>query len=129
MLAGSLASFLFVLPGAAFGVRFLGVAIGLLLATVGVLTTKTERKGQDWFYTPNSYLGLAIASLILGRIAYRVWTMLRMSEDFGRDFVANQILSGNPVGRVMILAVLVYLATYNTAVLARCHWKLAKTDA
>jgi len=121
LLSGLFAAFLVALPGEGLGVRLLGVLIGLVLATIGVITTKTEQEGKEWFFSPNLYLGLVILSLFLGRIIYRLWLVLRMSEAEREAIELGQVFTGNPIGRILLIALLVYFAAYHAGVLARCR--------
>jgi cytochrome b561 len=48
-----------------------GVAMGAGLAWFGLRHTKFEKTDQGDFYTPHTYIGLAVSLLLLARIAYR----------------------------------------------------------
>lgn len=48
-----------------------GVAGGLLLGWFGLRHTKFEVTAQGRFYTPHTYIGLAVSALLIGRLAYR----------------------------------------------------------
>ena len=117
-LTGLFAAVLVVLPGESLGVRLMGVVIGLVLAVIGVITTKIDQEGQDWFFSPNLYLGLVILSLFLGRIAYRILLVLKMSDADRGVTDLGQVFSGNPIGRILLMALLVYFAAYHAGVLA-----------
>jgi len=73
---------LFALLGVLFAVRaardmdFLGallggVAAGAALGWFGLRHTKFERTAQGVFYTPHTYIGLAVSMLLIARLAYR----------------------------------------------------------
>jgi hypothetical protein len=49
-----------------------GIACGAALATVGLRHTKFEVTPEGSFYTPHTYIGVAVAALFLGRLAYRL---------------------------------------------------------
>jgi hypothetical protein len=49
-----------------------GIACGAALATVGLRHTKFETTPEGSFYTPHTYIGVAVAALFLGRLAYRL---------------------------------------------------------
>jgi cytochrome b561 len=49
-----------------------GFACGALLAWFGLQHTKFERTTQGEFYTPHTYIGMAVSLLLIGRIAYRL---------------------------------------------------------
>lgn len=122
-LAGIIAAVFIVLPGEAIGFRILGFSIGLILALIGVMTTKLDKEGDQWFYTPNLYLGLAILSLFLGRIIYRLSMFFKLSEASRTDFDMSQVLTGNPIGRVVLIVLLMYFAVYHAGVLYRYRSK------
>ncbi len=49
-----------------------GLACGAALATVGLRHTKFEVTPEGSFYTPHTYIGVAVAALFLGRLLYRL---------------------------------------------------------
>ncbi len=49
-----------------------GIACGAALATIGLRHTKFEVTPEDSFYTPHTYIGVAVAALFLARLLYRV---------------------------------------------------------
>ncbi len=48
-----------------------GVAIGVVLAWVGLRMTKFEASEAVLFYTPNAVIGIALSLLFIGRLIYR----------------------------------------------------------
>jgi hypothetical protein len=48
-----------------------GIACGAALAVVGLRHTKFEVTPEGSFYTPHTYIGVAVAALFLGRLLYR----------------------------------------------------------
>lgn len=48
-----------------------GLACGALLAYVGLRHTRFEVTPEGRFYTPHTYIGLAVTLLFLGRVVYR----------------------------------------------------------
>jgi hypothetical protein len=52
-----------------------GVAAGVGLGVVGHRLTKFEQTAEGLFYTPNAHLGIALSMLLIGRIAYRMFTV------------------------------------------------------
>jgi hypothetical protein len=48
-----------------------GVAGGALLAWFGLKHTQFERTEGGVFYTPHTYIGLAVSALLIARLAYR----------------------------------------------------------
>ena len=53
-----------------------GVACGAALAVVGLRHTKFEVTPEGSFYTPHTYIGVAVAALFLGRLLYRLISVL-----------------------------------------------------
>jgi hypothetical protein len=53
------------------GALLAGVAGGVALGWFGLQHTKFEATAQGNFYTPHTYIGMAVSVLLLGRIAYR----------------------------------------------------------
>lgn len=54
-----------------FGAMAAGIVGGVALAWLGLRHTKFETTEQGSFYTPHTYIGLAVSALLIGRIAYR----------------------------------------------------------
>jgi hypothetical protein len=52
-----------------------GLACGLALAYVGLRHTRFEVTPQGRFYTPHTYIGLAVTLLLVGRLAYRLLSL------------------------------------------------------
>jgi hypothetical protein len=48
-----------------------GIACGAALAYVALRHTRFEVTAEGRFYTPHTYIGLAVTALFLGRLAYR----------------------------------------------------------
>ncbi len=53
------------------GAMFAGLAGGAALAWFGLRHTKFETTPQGNFYTPHTYIGVAVSALLLARVAYR----------------------------------------------------------
>jgi len=120
LLTGGLAVFFILFPGSGVGFKILGVAFGLVLAGIGIFTTKIEQEGGDWYYIPNRYLGIVLVSLIVGRITYRLWHF-RGLADLQAANSEGMNLALNPVGRMLLVALLIYYAVYNAGILGRRH--------
>lgn len=52
-----------------------GVACGAVLGYIGIRHTKFEVTREGRFYTPHTYIGLAVSALFLGRLLYRFLQM------------------------------------------------------
>jgi hypothetical protein len=54
------------------GAAVLGLAAGVLLAVFGASRTRFENIGQERYYVPHTYTGIAVSLLFVGRVAYRL---------------------------------------------------------
>jgi hypothetical protein len=54
-----------------FAALLAGITCGAALAYVGLRHTKFEVTPQGRFYTPHTYIGLAVTALFIGRLLYR----------------------------------------------------------
>jgi len=54
------------------GALLAGVAGGTALGWFGLQHTKFDVTEKGYFYTPHTYIGLAVSLLLIGRIAYRL---------------------------------------------------------
>jgi hypothetical protein len=57
----------------AFASALVGLAVGCLLGALGLLLTRWEKEPQSLHYTPNRWLVLALALVIVGRLVYGFW--------------------------------------------------------
>jgi hypothetical protein len=57
-----------------------GLALGALLALVGLRLTRFEATPEGHFYTPNPYIGVALSILFVGRIVYRLFVISTVSD-------------------------------------------------
>ena len=58
-----------------------GLALGVLLALVGLRLTRFEATPEGHFYTPNPYIGVALSVLFVGRLVYRLFLISTISDD------------------------------------------------
>jgi hypothetical protein len=68
-----------------------GLAVGAALATVGLRLTRFESNTEGEFYTPNTYIGVALSAALLARLAYRY-----IAVGPAAQAVAQQTANGNP---------------------------------
>lgn len=68
-----------------------GLAVGIVLALVGLRHTSFEVTPAGRFYTPNKWLGLVVTALLLGRLAAR---LLAISEGASQVAPGTSPLSG-----------------------------------
>ncbi|HST27166.1 MAG TPA: DUF1453 domain-containing protein [Rudaea sp.] len=97
-----------------------GIAGGVALAWLGLRHTKFETTEQGSFYTPHTYIGLAVSALLLGRIAYRfivVYPAAHAASQIGANpFAAYQ---KSPLTLAILGIVVGYYIAYYTGVLVR----------
>lgn len=93
-----------------------GLVAGAALAFVGLKLTRFELTPEGEFYVPNTYIGIGLTLLLVGRIAYRVMVL----------YVSSPTMEGPPPGLFQSAATLVvfglsagYFIAYNTGLLVR----------
>jgi hypothetical protein len=52
-----------------------GALVGVGFSFLGLRHTKFETTAEGHFYTPNTYIGVALSALLIGRIAYRFFVL------------------------------------------------------
>ena len=97
-----------------------GIACGAALAYVGLRHTRFEVTPEGRFYTPHTYIGVAVTALFLGRLVYRLVSLpYGASATVGADPNFAVAYQRNPL-TLGIFAVLVgYYALFYAGVLVR----------
>ncbi|TLY50089.1 MAG: DUF1453 domain-containing protein [Gammaproteobacteria bacterium] len=102
------------------GALLAGVAGGAALGWFGLQHTKFEATAQGKFYTPHTYIGIAVSALLLGRIAYRFLTvypsMHAAAQADQNPFAAYQ---KSPLTLAILGVVIGYYIYYYVGVLLR----------
>ena len=97
-----------------------GIAGGTALAWLGLRHTQFETTEQGSFYTPHTWIGLAVSALLIGRIAYRfmvVYPMAHAASQAGANpFAAYQ---KSPLTLAIFGIVIAYYIAYYAGVLMR----------
>lgn len=97
-----------------------GIAGGTALAWLGLRHTQFEITEQGSFYTPHTWIGLAVSALLIGRIAYRfmvVYPMAHAASQAGANpFAAYQ---RSPLTLAIFGIVIAYYIAYYAGVLMR----------
>ena len=97
-----------------------GIGSGAALAYVGLRHTRFEVTPQGRFYTPHTYIGVALTALLLGRMMYR---FVYLQFDGTAMANANQNLATayqkNPVTLGIFGVLLGYYALFYLGVLVR----------
>jgi hypothetical protein len=102
------------------GALLAGIAGGCVLAWFGLRGTKFETTPEGKFYTPHTYIGIAISLLFIGRIAYRflsVYPLAHAAADAGANpFAAYQ---KSPMTLAIFGIVVGYYVAYYIGVLVK----------
>jgi hypothetical protein len=93
-----------------------GLLAGGLLAWLGIHLTRFEFSEAGRFYTPNTYIGISVTSLLVGRIVYRALA-LRGAMSGGEDPVPSMFHS--PLTLVFFGITAGYYVVYCAGVLIR----------
>jgi hypothetical protein len=102
------------------GALLAGVAGGAVLGWFGLRHTKFEATGQGNFYTPHTYIGLAVSALLLGRVAYRVlaiYPSMQAAHQANEDPFAS--FQRSPLTLAILGVVIGYYICYFIGVLRR----------
>jgi hypothetical protein len=68
-----------------FGALAAGAAAGAVLGWFGLQHTKFEATAEGKFYTPHTYIGLAVSALLIARLAYRFLTVYPAMQTAAHD--------------------------------------------
>lgn len=112
------------------GVLVVGIACGAVLGYFGLKHTKFEVTSEGRFYTPHTYIGLAVMALFLGRLLYRFLGMyngLVPPANTGQDFAA--LYRHSPFTLAVIGAVVGYYVLYYVGVLQRTRPQVGRITA
>ncbi len=115
-----LAVLLFLLPSlskpAAAAASLAGLVVGGLIGLVGLRLTQFERTPERDYYTPNTYLGLAVFGVFLARLAYnftRVSAQMQALSASGQPPPPGlNSLTSSPLTAALLLMVLGYYLVY-----------------
>lgn len=112
------------------GVLVVGIACGAVLGYFGLKHTKFEVTSEGRFYTPHTYIGLAVTALFLGRLLYRFLGMyngLVPPANTGQDLAA--LYRHSPFTLAVIGAVVGYYVLYYVGVLQRTRPQVGRITA
>ena len=121
----ALAALLFLLPAlghpATAAASLVGLVVGGLVGLAGLSLTRFERAPDRDYYTPNTYLGLAVFGVFLARLAYN---FIRVSAQIQTLPAAGQPpptgfgnLTSNPLTAALLLMVFGYYLVYQAGLL------------
>lgn len=119
------ATLLFLIPSlsqpAAAAASLAGLVGGGLIGLAGLTLTRFERAPDRDYYTPNTYLGLAVFGIFLARLAYnftRVGAQMQALSATGHPPPSGlNGLTSNPLTAALLLMVLGYYLVYEGGLL------------
>ncbi|MGH8289802.1 MAG: hypothetical protein ACREV7_12380 [Steroidobacteraceae bacterium] len=102
------------------GALLAGIACGAVLGLFGLRYTKFEVTSEGRFYTPHTYIGLAVAALFVGRVLYRfleIYNGLIPATTAGQGLVTS--FQHSPFTQAVFGALVGYYVLYYAGVLRR----------
>lgn len=91
-----------------------GVAIGAALGWFGLRLTRFEAGPDGCFYTPNTFIGIAVSVLFIGRLIYRFGVL---SLSTGVDPSSVQSFGSSPLTLAIFGVVAAYYTTFAIGIL------------
>ena len=128
-LLATITTMLFIVLSLARGlVPLAGLAAGATIAGFSVVLTRFESIEGELHFTPNRYLGLAVLSLFIGRMLYRLVTVVAVRQTVGDDadpvsLASLETLRSSPTMSGVLFMLLGYYLTYSAGVLVR-GWRM-----
>ncbi|MBM7646939.1 putative flippase GtrA [Scopulibacillus daqui] len=95
-----------------------GAAIGLILAYYGISSTTFEKRGEDWYYRNNPWIGGIVTALFFGRLIYRFYMMFSLAQHAGgralqqSNSLQNMMHTGSSWTAGLIMIMFAYYAAY-----------------
>lgn len=112
------------------GILLAGVACGAVLGYFGLRHTKFEVTAEGRFYTPHTYIGLAVTALFVGRLAYRfLGTYNGMAPPAAASHDLEAIYRHSPFTLAVIGALVGYYVLYYLGVLQRTRAQVGHITA
>ncbi len=100
-----------------------GIIVGVALGVFGLQRTKFEVTQNEFFYTPNAHVGIALSLLLFGRILYRAFQMANMPPEIPHGFAH---FAGTPVTLSIFGLLAGYYVSYAIGLL---RWRASATTA
>ena len=94
--------------------------IGIGLAIWGLKLTRFENTAEGIFYTPNAHIGIALSSLLVARVLYRMYEVMTMPA-VPRGGAGMQDFARSPLTLVVLGMLASYYAAYAIGVLFHRH--------
>lgn len=112
---------------AAFSAALAGLVVGAGLGVIGLRLTRFESSAEGFFYTQNTYIGVGLSALLIGRLVYRYLVMSQSAGptasmttgQYGTNpFAAS---ASNALTLAIFTLLVGYYVTYFVGVLIRAH--------
>ncbi len=94
--------------------------VGVGLAIWGLKLTRFEKTAEGIFYTPNAHIGIALSSLLVARVLYRMYEVMTMPA-VPRGGAGMQDFARSPLTLVVLGMLASYYAAYAVGVLFHRH--------
>ena len=88
-----------------------GLALGIPLGMLALSKTLFERVGDEFYFTPHAPIGMAVALLFMGRMAYRAY------EFYARGAFTQQDFARSPLTLLIFGILAAYYMTYAVGLL------------
>jgi hypothetical protein len=95
-----------------------GFLLGMLIALIGLYLTRFEATADGHFYTPNTYIGVILSLLLVGRLAYRMELLYSASQIAGPPSVD---VFQSPLTLFLFGVLAGYYVAYYLGVFVRCR--------
>jgi hypothetical protein len=110
------------------GILLAGIAGGAVLGYFGLKHTRFEVTAEGRFYTPHTYIGLAVTALFVGRLLYEYLGMAHgLMPAAGQDLGA--FYQHNPFTLLVFGALVGYYVLYYLGVLQRTRASVSRITA
>ncbi len=104
-----------------------GLVLGTVLGVVGLRLTRFESGPDGFFYTPNTYIGVGLSALFIGRLVYRFVAVGQLGAP-SADMAAGQpganpwaAFTASPLTLMIFTLVVGYYVTYFVGVMLRAR--------
>ena len=122
-----LGGFFVLSPFTSLSVLLTGLSVGLALGVYSVRLTTFEQRPDATYYTPNSYIGGLVVSLMLGRLIWRVIrvsgaiTLVGLPEPGVAPGLDTVGFLRSPLTRGILLVLVAYYVTFYVGLLLRAR--------
>ena len=101
-----------------------GVCCGVALAIWGLKLTKFEHTEDQFFYTPNAQIGIAIICIFLARLGYRLFQMVTLTGDAAQ--AAGVSFTRSPLTTITFGLLAGFYCCYSIGLI---HWRKSTPTA